>query len=213
QAAETPDAVAVLFEGQQLNYRELNVRANQLAHYLRQLGVGPEVLVGIYLERSLELVIALLGILKAGGAYLPLDPTYPSERVQFMIEDSGAHVLLTQEKRLSARVNPIIENLKSKIQNPRVIYLDTENSDIDNASWNNVDYDVCSNDLAYVIYTSGSTGQPKGVMVSHRALLNHMTWMQQRFGFGPDDAIVQKTPISFDASVWELFAPLISGGR
>ena len=224
QAAKTPDAVAVLFEGQQLTYGELNIRANRLAHYLEKLGVGPEVLVAICMNRSMEMIVGLLGILKAGGAYVPLDPEYPEERLTFMLRDTQASVLVTEDTLLEKFVNartqdgaicaiPAIQNPKSEIQNPTVVCLDSEWDEIAQESKENPSSGASPKNLAYVIYTSGSTGQPKGVMIFHAAIVNHMVWMQRRFNFGPADGFVQKTPISFDASVWELFAPLISGAR
>jgi amino acid adenylation domain-containing protein/non-ribosomal peptide synthase protein (TIGR01720 family) len=201
QAERTPDAVAVEFEGQQLTYRELERRANQLAHALRERGVHPETRVGLCVERSLELAVGLLGILKAGGAYVPLDPGYPPERLAFMLEDSAPAVLLTQRhlrERLPLKGTPALcldseELSRSSVDAP------TAGARPDNA--------------AYVLYTSGSTGQPKGVIVTHRALGNHMAWLLSAFGFGAADRVLQKTPLSFDASVWECWASLMSGGR
>jgi aspartate racemase len=203
QVERTPEAVSVVFENEQLTYCELNHRSNQLAHYLQKLGVKPDVLVGICLERSLEMVVGLLGVLKAGGAYVPLDPEYPKERLAFMIEDSGVSVLLTQQ-----RLGACLPEHKS-----RVIYLDRDWESIAQENRDNSISQVNSHSLAYVIYTSGSTGQPKGVMIPHRAICNHMFWMQDQFPLTADDRVVQKTPFSFDASVWEFYAPLIAGGR
>src|SRR3712207_466744 len=157
QARRTPDAVAVVFEEEQLSYRELNRRSNQLAHYLRKLGVGPEVLVGVCMERSLEMVVGLLGILKAGGAYVPLDPAYPKERLAFMLEDSQASVLLSQQR--------LLEDLPE--HESRVVCLDSawegsiQDQEVNPASG------ATAENLAYVIYTSGSTGKPKGVQIPH----------------------------------------------
>jgi len=203
QVERTPDAVAVIFEDEHLTYRELNRRANQLAHHLRRIGVGPEVLVGVFMERSLELVIALYGILKAGGAYVPLDPEYPSERLAFMISDTKVPVLLTQ----SHLVDELPEH------QAQAICLDSGWEAIPAEGEQTPDSGVTAENLAYVIYTSGSTGQPKGVMIPHRAICNHMLWMQERFALNPTDRVIQKTPFSFDASVWELFAPLLVGGQ
>jgi amino acid adenylation domain-containing protein len=203
QVERTPDAVAVVFEDQKLTYRELNAWANQLAYYLRKLGVGPEVLVGIYMQRSAEMVVALLSVLKAGGAYVPLDPTYPETRLALMIEDAQPKVLLTQ--------TCLCEKLPAS--GGKVLCLDGERDVIVRESGGNLDNESTPSDLAYVIYTSGSTGQPKGVMISHRAMVNHMLWMQETFRFTGTDSVVQKTPISFDASVWEMFAPLLAGSR
>ncbi|MGK7873458.1 MAG: condensation domain-containing protein, partial [Xenococcaceae cyanobacterium] len=158
QVEKTPDAVAVVFEDQQLTYGELNTRANQLAHYLRKLGVEPEVLVGICVERSVEMVVGLLGILKAGGAYVPLDPNYPNERLSYMLADSGVEVLLTQQS--------LLESLPQN--QAQMVCLDSDWGTIEQQSQENLDVKVHSDNLAYVIYTSGSTGVPKGVLVEHK---------------------------------------------
>ena len=203
QVVKTPDAVAVVFEEEQLTYRELNNRANQLAHYLQKLGVEPEVLVGICVERSLEMVIGLLGILKAGGAYVPLDPTYPQERLAHMIEDSAISILLTQEK--------LVIELPEYIA--QVVCLDIDWNSITREGEKNILHNVRPNNLAYLIYTSGSTGKPKGVMLPHQAIVNHMFWMQQTFPLIQTDKVLQKTPFSFDASIWEFYAPLLIGAQ
>jgi amino acid adenylation domain-containing protein len=203
QAERTPDAVAVTFEDKRLAYRELNQRANQLAHYLRRLGVGPDVLVGICMERSLEMIVGLLGVLKAGGAYVPLDPEYPKERLGYMMKESHAPVLLTQRR--------LVEKLPE--HSSKILCLDND--------WKVIGHELSDNPinitvmehLAYVIYTSGSTGNPKGVMIPHGAITNHMLWMQETFPLNETDRVLQKTPISFDASVWECYAPLIVGAR
>ncbi|MGK7880967.1 MAG: amino acid adenylation domain-containing protein, partial [Crocosphaera sp.] len=204
QVERTPDAVAVVYEKEQLTYQELNKKANQLAHYLQKLGVKPDTLVGICVERSLEMVIGLLGILKAGGAYVPIDPNYPQERIDYMLEDSGVNILLTQEK--------IKENLQKK--EAEQICLDSHKHwlKIGNEKEINPEKLATSENLAYVIYTSGSTGQPKGVMLPHRAIKNHMFWMQEKFPLTSADKVLQKTPFSFDASIWEFYAPLVIGG-
>jgi amino acid adenylation domain-containing protein len=203
QVERTPDAVAVVFEGQQLTYNELNCRANQLAHYLQSLGVKPDKLVGICVERSLEMIVGLLGILKASGAYVPLDPDYPIERIIFMLEDAAVKVLLTQQKL----INKLPEH------QAQLICLDADWELISQFSQDNPITDVQATNLAYVIYTSGSTGQPKGVMLSHSNLSNHMFWMQETFPLTKTDRVLQKTPFSFDASVWEFYAPLLVGGQ
>ncbi len=172
QVERSPNAVAVVLEGEQLTYRELNVKAKQLAHYLRSLGVGPEVLVGICVERSLEMVIGLLGILKAGGAYVPLDPNYPSERLAFMLEDSSVPVLLTQQK--------LVEKLPPN--SARVVCLDSDWEEIAAYSEKNPNSTVRPQNLAYVIYTSGSTGKPKGVLIEHRSLVNYTTVISAEYG-------------------------------
>ncbi|WP_414587305.1 amino acid adenylation domain-containing protein [Scytonema sp. PCC 10023] len=203
QVQKTPDAIAVVFEEQRLTYSELNTRANQLAHYLQALGVGPEVLVGVCLERSVEMVVGLLGILKAGGAYVPIDPEYPEERLAYMLEDSQVKVLLTQEK-LVARLAE---------QQAQLVCLDTNWQAISESSAENPHSVVLPHHLAYVIYTSGSTGKPKGAMNTHQAICNRLVWMQQAYQITPDDRILQKTPFSFDVSVWEFFWPLMTGAR
>jgi amino acid adenylation domain-containing protein len=208
QARKTPDAVAARFEDQSLTYRELNARANQLAHHLRGLGVGPDVLVGICAERSLELVVGLLGILKAGGAYVPLDPGYPQERLAYMLEDSGVSVLLTQEKL--ANSHPFKESLANKL---RIIRLDADWETLARESDANPESNVKPENLAYMIYTSGSMGKPKGAMNTNRGVCNRLLWMQSEYKLTADDNVLQKTPFSFDVSVWEFFWPLMTGAR
>jgi len=203
QVARTPDAVAVVFEDQQLSYRELNQRANQLAHHLQGLGVGPETLVGISVERSLEMVIGLLGILKAGGAYLPLDPTYPAERLGFMLADAQVPVLLTQAH--------LVADLPA--HDAIVICLDTDWASIAQQADDNPVPRATADNLAYVIYTSGSTGRPKGVLITHRGVCNRLRWMQDVYQLTELDRVLQKTPFSFDVSVWELFWPLQTGAQ
>ncbi|MEH1889739.1 MAG: amino acid adenylation domain-containing protein [Nostoc sp.] len=203
QVQLTPDAIAVVFENQQLTYHQLNAKANQLAHYLRSLGVQADVLVGIYVERSLEMIVGLLGILKAGGAYVPLDPDYPQERLSFMLEDAQVPVLLTQQQ--------LIERLPE--HQGQIVCLDTDWQSISVSSQDNPITGVQDSNLAYVIYTSGSTGKPKGAMNTHLGIYNRLLWMQQAYQLTPVDCILQKTPFSFDVSVWEFFWPLITGAR
>ncbi len=203
QVQRTPDAVAVVYENQQLTYYQLNCRANQLAHYLKSVGVKADVLVGICVERSLEMVVGLIGILKTGGAYVPVDPDYPQDRLSFILEDTQVSVLLTQQR--------LVERLpESGVQ---LVCLDTDWQIISQSSQDNPITAVQASNLAYVIYTSGSTGQPKGVMLSHHSLCNHMFWMQATFPLTQTDKVLQKTPFSFDASVWEFYAPLLVGGQ
>nr|MDZ8284339.1 amino acid adenylation domain-containing protein [Nostoc sp. ChiSLP01] len=202
QVDSTPDAVAVVFQ-EQLTYHQLNARANQLAHYLQTLGVGPEVLVGICVERSLEMVVGLLGILKAGGAYVPIDPTYPQERLSYMLHDAGVKVLLTQKNLLSSVPS----------HTAQMICLDTDWEAIEQHSQENLVSSVGADNLAYVIYTSGSTGQPKGVMNTHHGIRNRLLWMQEAYQLTSSDRVLQKTPFSFDVSVWEFFWPLLTGAR
>ena len=205
QVERTPEAIAVQFEGKQLTYRELNSRANQLAHYLQGFGVGPEKLVGICVERSLEMVIGLLGIFKAGGAYVPLDPTYPKERLAFMVRDAEISVLVTQEKLLD-----VIIHKSSKVM---VVCLDRGRDEIAQQSDNNLLNQARLDNSTYVIYTSGSTGQPKGVQIEHRSLVNCLWSMRRQFSLSPKDVLLAVTTISFDIAVLELFLPLISGGK
>jgi non-ribosomal peptide synthetase component F/acyl carrier protein len=207
QAKRTPTAPALRYEGQTLSYQELNERANQLAQYLRHLGVGPEVRVGICLERSLEMVIGLLGILKAGGAYVPLDPSYPEERLAYMLADARIEVLVTQERWLVAGGG-------SRVTSDQLttICLDTEWDTITSHQPPATRYQLPTPDsLIYIIYTSGSTGQPKGAMNSHRGLYNRLLWMQDAYHLTEADRVLQKTPFSFDVSGWEFFWPLITG--
>ena len=182
-----------------MTYRQLNERANKLGHYLQKKGVKPESLVGICVERSLDMIVGLLGILKAGGAYVPIDPTYPEDRISFMLEDADCEIVLTQKH---------IELPKT---NSEIIYLDADWGKIHNKPSENVKSKVKSDNLAYVIYTSGSTGKPKGVMNQHNGIVNGLFWAQDNFTLQDDDAILQKTSYSFDVSVWELFWPLIVG--
>ncbi|MDZ8184105.1 MAG: amino acid adenylation domain-containing protein [Nostoc sp. ChiSLP02] len=203
QVEKTPDAVAVVFEDQQLTYRELNNRTNQLGHYLQQLGVKPEVLVGICVERSLNMLIGLLGILKAGGAYIPLDPSYPIERLAFILEETQAPVLLTQTSLLGA-----IPHNEAKI-----ICLDADWHNIAQENQENLLSKLSLDNLAYVIYTSGSTGKPKGVQIPHSALSNFLYSMKETPGLTQEDTLVAVTTYSFDIAALELFLPIIVGGR
>jgi amino acid adenylation domain-containing protein len=201
QVELTPDALALVCEDRRLSYRELNGRANQLAHRLIACGVKTDDLVALLVDRSPEMVIAMLATLKAGGAYLPLDAHYPDERLCFMLADAGVEVVLTQ---------PYLLERVPQTQ-AQVICLEHESADDESAD--NPRTEVLAQHLAYVIYTSGSTGKPKGVAIPHAAIANHMLWMQQRLPLRVTDAVLQKTPFSFDASVWEFFAPLLCGAR
>ncbi|HZR97743.1 MAG TPA: amino acid adenylation domain-containing protein [Chloroflexota bacterium] len=203
RAARVPEAVAVEFEGRQITYGELNRRANQLARHLQRLGVGPETIVGVYLERSLEMVVALLGILKAGGAYLPLDPLFPPDRLAYMLDDSRAAVLLTQT-RLDGTLKP---------RDATVVCLDAEWPRIAAHSAENLPGPGDPDRLAYVLYTSGSTGRPKGVQIPQGALVNFLCSMREAPGLSSEDVLVAVTTLSFDIAGLELFLPLITGAR
>jgi len=202
QVQRTPNAVAVVFEDQQLTYQQLNTRANHLAHYLRSLGVGGDVLVGLCVERSLEMVVGLLGILKAGGAYVPLDPNYPQERLAFMLEDAQISVLLTQQS--------LVDRLPE--HQAKLVCLDTDAGLFSQSSQENLICGVQVNNLAYVIYTSGSTGQPKGVALNQLGLCNLILWQLQNTTISTGAKTLQFAPISFDVSFQEIFTTWFSGG-
>jgi amino acid adenylation domain-containing protein len=199
QIERTPDAEAVAFDGERISYRELGRRADRLARRLRGLGVGPDVRVGVFAERSVEMVVALLGILQAAGAYVPLDPGYPADRVAFMARDARVPVILTQS-RLADRV---------PASGATVLCLDGDlGPDTDDRAPR---LEPTGANLAYMIFTSGSTGQPKGAMLAHAGICNRLLWMQDAYRLGPGDRVLQKTPFSFDVSVWEFFWPLLTG--
>ncbi len=199
QAERTPDAVAVSSGDARLTYAELEREAGRLAGRLRERGVGPETRVGVCLERSLELPVALLAVLRAGGAYVPLDPGYPAERLAYMLADSGVRLVLTQERLLDRLPELGAETLLVEAPSP-----EQEGREEDTV-------EVSPDNLAYLIYTSGSTGRPKAVAVPHGALASHLAWMQRAYPMGAAERLLQKTPLSFDASVWEFWAPLLSG--
>jgi amino acid adenylation domain-containing protein/non-ribosomal peptide synthase protein (TIGR01720 family) len=198
QVEKVPDKTAVVFEEKQLTYRELNERANQVARVLRRRGVTTDRIVGIMVERSIEMVVGILAVLKAGGAYLPIDPSYPQERIDYLLEDSAANILLTQPNWLEKVA------FKGEV-------IDLTHAALYEEDATNLDYHPRPHDLAYVIYTSGSTGRPKGVMVEHVSLLNRIYWMQRQYPIGLDDVILQKTTFTFDVSVWELVWWMVSG--
>ncbi|MCK5522105.1 MAG: amino acid adenylation domain-containing protein [Thiomargarita sp.] len=202
QVEKTPDAIALVFEDQQLTYRQLNNKANQLAHYLKTLGVEPEVLVGLCVERSIEMLVGLLGILKAGGAYVPLDPAYPIERLAFMLADSQVRMLLTQQD--------LVASLPSQAQ---VVCLDKDWERISQESEANIINTTSPDNLAYVIYTSGSTGKPKGVQIQHRSLTNFLLSLRKTPGLSEQDTLLAITTISFDIAALELYLPLIVGAK
>ena len=201
QAERTPDAVAVVFEQESLTYGELSDRANRLARHLRGLGVGPETLVGICVDRSLEMLIGLLGILKAGGAYVPLDPAFPPDRIAYMLDDAQAPVLVAQQ-RTAAALPP---------HGARVVLLDADWPEIAQQVATNPDVGAGAENLAYVIYTSGSTGRPKGVQIPHRAVVNFLRSMAYQPGLGAEDRLLAVTTLSFDIAGLELFLPLSVG--
>ncbi|MEG4318851.1 MULTISPECIES: amino acid adenylation domain-containing protein [unclassified Microcoleus] len=206
QAEATPEKIAVSFEGQTLTYQELHQRSNQLAHYLQKQGVKPDDLVGICVERSLEMLVGLLGVLKAGGAYVPIDPNYPDDRVEYMIENSQAKVLLTQQQ--------LVKNLPAKeAKKSLVICLDADWSLIAQESQETPIASVTPENMAYVIYTSGSTGKPKGVQVLHRGAVNFLRSMREQPGISATDILLSVTTLSFDIAVLELYLPLTVGAQ
>ncbi|MEQ1514828.1 MAG: amino acid adenylation domain-containing protein, partial [Lysobacteraceae bacterium] len=204
QVRRTPEATALACGDQRVSYAELNARANRLAHHLRALGVKPDDRVAICVERSVEMVVGLLGILKAGGAYVPLDPAYPVDRLSYMLSDSAPMALLTQ--------GALHERLQTLATTVTVVVLD------DDSAFPEVMHDpvvdgLTARHLAYVIYTSGSTGLPKGVMNQHDGVVNRLMWAQEQFALTPEDRVLQKTTFSFDVSVWEFFLPLLTGAQ
>ncbi|UAA39460.1 amino acid adenylation domain-containing protein [Paraneptunicella aestuarii] len=210
QAISHPDNLAVVYQDETLTYQQLYEKSQTLALYLQSKGVTPDTLVGLCVERSLEMMVGIWGILQAGGAYVPLDPDYPEDRLAYMIEDSQATIILTQDK--------LTEKLRSLVaQSTEIVTLDQQWSEI-KACVNELEsqqielqHEVNSRHLAYVIYTSGSTGKPKGVMVEHQGAVNRLDWMQQKYQIDQNDRVLQKTPFSFDVSVWELVWPMMYG--
>ncbi len=201
-AARSPEQPALVFGTTQLSYAALNACANRLAHALIERGVGPDSLVGVAMERSVEMVVALMAVLKAGGAYVPVDPEYPAERQAYMLEDSGVGLVLSQSHLRLPAADSLLR-----------IDLDRDDVWLQGYSAANPDVELSAANLAYVIYTSGSTGKPKGAGNSHAALANRLCWMQQAYALDGSDTVLQKTPFSFDVSVWEFFWPLLSGAR
>ncbi|WP_449603935.1 AMP-binding protein, partial [Paenibacillus sp. Marseille-Q9583] len=201
QVRRNPEAVAVVFGEERVTYGELNRRANQWAHYLQSQGVGPDELVGIYVERSIEMLVGLLAVLKAGGAYVPLDPAYPHERIAYMLEDAQIQVLLTQEK-LAGEV---------PVSQAAVYCLDHEPADFPWEAVENAVSEVTPQNLAYVIYTSGSTGEPKGVLIEHQGLLNMANEQKRLFDITKNSRILQFASFSFDGSVMEFIMAFCHG--
>jgi len=202
QVEKTPDEIALVCEERQFTYRELNTRANQLAHYLQRLGVDPESRVGVCMERSLNLIVGLLGVLKAGGAYVPLDPTYPRDRLLFMLRDSEASVVITQNS---------LQDQVPGYDRPKIVLDGADARIIDQQPTTNIARSEHSSGLGYVIYTSGSTGQPKGVLGLHSGAVNRFAWMWNVLPFEAGEICCQKTSISFVDSIWEIFGPLLKG--
>ncbi|WP_225409747.1 non-ribosomal peptide synthase/polyketide synthase [Stigmatella hybrida] len=201
QAGRTPDAIAVEFSGQTLSYRELNARANQLARHLQRLGVGPEVRVGLALQRRLDMVVGLLGILKAGGAYVPLDPSYPTERLAYILESSGARALVEHAS---------IREQLPRTELPRVCL---DEVDLSQEDTGNLGVPLDSGSLAYVLYTSGSTGKPKGVMVTHGGAVNYLVWSSEAYEAAGGEGAPVHSPLGFDLTITSLLTPLMTGGR
>jgi amino acid adenylation domain-containing protein/FkbM family methyltransferase len=203
QAAKTPEAIAVEYEGKQLTYTALNQRANQLARYLQNRGVGPEALVGIYLDRTENLIVGFLAVLKAGGAYVPLDPNYPPDRLNFMIEETGLQAILTTSDLAHSLPDSQISMIK----------LDQDWEIISQETSSDLPVNTTLSSLAYVIYTSGSTGTPKGVQIEHRGMLNHLTAKIYDLQLTARDVVAETAPSSFDISVWQMLGALLTGGR
>jgi nonribosomal peptide synthetase DhbF len=203
QARECPDRPALRFKGVELSYERLNRQANKLARHLRESGVGPDTIVALCMERSIEMVLGILATLKAGGAYVPVDPGQPSERFALVLRDTAARCVLTTSETRSFAPESIAKVI---VVDHKQLFVGVDDADIDRT-----EVPLTPDNLAYVIYTSGSTGIPKGVMIEHRALSNRMNWMQQAYRLGPDDRVLQKTPFTFDVSVWEFLWPLMVG--
>jgi amino acid adenylation domain-containing protein len=201
QVEKTPDAIALVFENKQLTYSQLNAKANKIAHHLQALGVRPSVLVGICMERSLEMVVGVLGILKAGGSFVPLDPAYPRSRLAFMLEDAKVSILLTKDI--------LVEKLPESAA--KVVCLDWESAEFSQQSQQNLVSEVTTKNLAYVIYTSGSTGKPKGVLITHESIASHCLTVQEYYQINSQDRVLQFASLNFDTSLEQIFPPLIKG--
>lgn len=211
QVERTPDDIAVIFENKKLSYAELNLRSNQLAHVLRKKGIGQDAIAGIMIDRSLEMVIGILGILKAGGAYLPIDPAYPEERVLSMLEDSGASLLLTKDKIIEHLFHENRQSLSFE-QTREIVLIDKIAGEIAQKEIRRLENINNSNDLAYVLYTSGSTGKPKGIAMEHRPLVNLISWHLGKISFSEPARTLQFAPFGFDVSFQEMFSTWCSGG-
>ncbi len=215
---QTPEDVALVFGDIQLTYRQLNIRANKLANYLKEIGVGAEVLVGIYTERSIEMVVGLLGILKAGGAYVPIDPNYPPQRQHFIIADTRLQILLAQDSLIdalaaNAEAEPTVQlEQRVNLESCKVVSLSPQNSNFSSASEENLVSKTHADNLAYVMYTSGSTGQPKGVCVVHRGVVR-LVKDTNYASFSPAEVFLQLAPIAFDAATFEIWGCLLNGGK
>ncbi|TQV68007.1 amino acid adenylation domain-containing protein [Exilibacterium tricleocarpae] len=204
RAGKSPDSVALIYDDRILTYDELNVASNQLANYLLKKGVGPESKVGIFIERSFDMIIGILGVAKAGAAYVPIEVDYPKQRIEYVIEDSSVYLLITQEN--------LCDILPVNIRTPRLC-IDRDWPIIAEEPISAPDIFVSPDNLLYVIYTSGSTGKPKGVMITHASLSAHIAWKERVFGFNSEDVVLHKTPIGFDVSVWEWSVPLVVGSK
>lgn len=201
QAQRTPDFVAIRNKNESLSYDVFNRRANQLAHYLHQLGVGPQTIVGIHLHRSIDLVVALYAVLKTGAAYMPIAPDYPQNHIDWVVSEAKPKVILT-ERGLASAFDAV---------EGTIVVVDTERDRIHDMSEHNLLVTVDPDSVAYIIYTSGSTGKPKGVMIPHKGITNRILWMQEKYQLTLNDLVLQKTPYTFDVSVWEFFWPLATG--
>lgn len=201
QVANTPDSIAVRFGSRGWTYHEMNRRANCLAHWLIERGVQSGVAVGIFMERSFEMLVAVYGIIKAGGAYVPIDPDYPDDRINYIAQDTDISYIMT--------LNDLVKRFPST--NPQMLCIDTQWDEIESYNHKNPSERTTPESPVYIIYTSGSTGRPKGVINSHKGIINRILWMQDEYKLTSEDAVLQKTPYSFDVSVWEFFWPLITG--
>jgi len=204
QVAKTPDSIAAVFGNQKLSYSDLNKKANKLARYLKATGMQERVFVAVILKRSLHMIISILGILKAGGAYVPIAPSYPADRIQYILKNNCSLAIVDNNTLMRSRM------IAKELVN--VVSLDDDEPMIVKEADNNLTSTITSDGLVYVLYTSGTTDKPKGVQISHRSLVNHMCWMTEKFQFDKKDIVLQKTPFTFDASVWELFMPILIGG-